>query len=234
MGFFETLGVIAFLVIFVWLLNAFLDEYNRVNSEADEKRRQLEEFSRQEEIRKEEYSEWAKDNPEEAARREKEEQKRIEENRVFTQEVDNLYDLMQEINYLEQSGRKENFEYLSSFKKNGPSKYWNNEGVLFPEEADRSNELSFVEPPWKDSYEEPGKFHMLTVDKLSKIYQIPLWEMASLYRFQQSKITPENLSGEMNDLSNWHQFILGQIESELRILRSIGIKRNTTPIYSQR
>lgn len=233
MGFFEILGVIAFLVIVVWLLNVFLDEYNRVNSEADEKRRQLEEFSRQEEIRKKEYSEWTKNNPEEAARREKEEQERVGKNKLFTEQIDDLYDLMQEINYLEYSGRKEHFEYLLSLKDD-PSKYWRNEGVCFPEATGGSNHASLMNLPWDRYYEAPDKIHILTTDKLSNIYDIPLSEIASLYRFEQSKIEPQKCHGEMKELANWHQFILGQIEKRLVELKGIASRRNTTPIYIRR
>tara|TARA_R110002110_G_scaffold415697_2_gene653883 strand:+ start:51484 stop:52206 length:723 start_codon:yes stop_codon:yes gene_type:complete len=235
MGFFETIGVLVSIAVAVWLTNHFLDEYKRVNSAADEMRRKSDEFSREKMVREQQYMQWAFDNPEEAKLRESQEQQRVESNTKHREEVDALYDLMQEIQYLERSGRLEHFEYLMSFKGIGVSNYWNGVGVSFPLESDKSVNVSFDALPWRDFCENRNSdVTGLTPEKLAKIYSIPVCELALLYKHYQLQIDTTKLSGEMKDISNWHQFILGQIDRDLIALKEIAEKRSTEPAYARR
>jgi len=233
MEFFELVGVITSIGIFVFLVNLFFEKYERDNRESEENKRRLAEFTKTEKVKDEAYNKWASENPVEAKEAVDEKQVIQEKNEQYRTELDDLYDLIQEMSYLKRAGRTKLLEYLEPFKKDSPSKYWEGSEVRFPPESHNADDhIDLINNlPWSQIKESSVGMNTYS---LMEIHSIPIAEMFNLYMYQLNSLREAEPDSDECLISKWHYYILNNIEQDFVILRDIANRRNTTPIYLRR
>lgn len=232
MNFLELIGFIACAVIFVYLANAFLDANEKANRKEREKKRELELFIEKEKVKKEEYDQWAFENPQQAKEEEEKKKKMREDNEQYRKDIDDLQDLITEANYLQRAKRVECYEYLMQYKSIGASKYWENSGLSFPSELHLTEYSQKKQnTPWSDINE--CSFSANT-KSLMEIFNVPECELVNLYKYEQELISRDGYITDDRPLSTWHQFIMNKIHNNFMELHEISNKRNATPVYLRR